>query len=145
MLGEAVIVYLAAVEHARVRVGAASKQSRQGANSILLFKPGKKVSVLVEVVLRARRPVVVGIKTTAVPQAKWLPANISISIQSPAQPNRITLHIPPDPWVVIAEVVVMSKSDYAACRISDSAGMPSPRCSFQAMVIVSGRLWLRIS
>lgn len=34
---------------------------------------------------------------------------------------------------------------YAACLIRDSAGMPSPLCSFQAMAMVSGRLWLRIS
>lgn len=34
---------------------------------------------------------------------------------------------------------------YAACLIKDSAGMPSPLCSFQAMAMVSGRLWLSTS
>lgn len=34
---------------------------------------------------------------------------------------------------------------YAACLIKDSAGMPSPLCSFQAMARVSGRLWLSTS
>jgi len=29
---------------------------------------------------------------------------------------------------------------HAACLISDSAGMPRPRCSFQAMPIVRGRV-----
>ncbi len=35
--------------------------------------------------------------------------------------------------------------DQAACLINDSAGIPNPLCSFQAMAIVSGRVRLRTS
>jgi hypothetical protein len=36
-------------------------------------------------------------------------------------------------------------SDSSGCLINDSAGIPSPLCSFQIILRVSGRLWLRTS
>ena len=49
-------------------------------------------------------------QTQAVNLKHWAPQRIAVGVQPSIQPNQITLNIPPDPRVVIAEVVVVNLS-----------------------------------
>lgn len=97
---------LAAVLDAWTGIGGRSDGAGERAYPILRRKPGKQVSVLVEVVLRAWRPIIVRVESATIGQSKRLRADIEVSIEAASQSNWVAFDITTNLRVVIAEVVV---------------------------------------
>lgn len=59
--------------------------------------------------------------------------------------TRVMDEIRPAPTRRQKDSAYPDRARYAACLIRDSAGIPNSVCSFQAMAMVRGRLWLSTS